>query len=235
MSVGRKSAHERSLEELIEMKLDKVKIDEDLSYSDLVIEFSFQYDILFGEIKALVRSKSTNDILGVDIVDIVFPQKGHTFAPRVLKVGEGIEAWAALVGTGDVLFCRRFEDAMVPRKFPVCEFVLQPPIQQNILVCPVYLLRRCLEREGCTFGDGVVEAQGRFQWMCCGSPFRCSPQYCSKRNCWLHRLQYIRPLDTRIERWGLRLHWMRNKREVPYALNWGEGGAICFGICKSES
>jgi hypothetical protein len=73
MSVGRKSAHERSLEELIEMKLDKVKIDEDLSYSDLVIEFSFQYDILFGEIKALVRSKSTNDILGVDIVDIVFP------------------------------------------------------------------------------------------------------------------------------------------------------------------
>jgi len=232
-----RAEHNKSMKDLKGKKLESKVIPDSggLTYGELIVDLSNQYDQLFGALKELSRERSNDTLVGFDIRDIVFQKPGSTFWPKELRVSEGVDAWSALVGSNDIVFCNGFDKAIIPRATQICQFSQQPPIGKNILACPIYLLKMFMEDVPCNIQDKSVTIPERYTWYFQGTPFACpkhSGLRCSEQNCWVNRLQHVIPRDTLTGKIVNKVG--RGRTSEPCAISLEGGGAICFGFYNTN-
>lgn len=246
-------------------QLEQLDIPDDLNmkYGDLIKLLHDRFDDAYASIRA-VRRRHKNSLFGFDLRDMINLGKETVF-PRELKIENGIQYWSCLVDTDAVVFCKNIGEIIEPvMEFSVQPILyptptstisissrpanrdtgaclrqcLIPPKRENILVCPLYLLKQKLEarsfRDDPKLGGIVVSGPGGYQWKFTGNPYKCSEQRvglaCDGRRCWRYRLQQ---LET-IAHIFLKLNNVSTtsvfRSGATFSLD--SGGALCFGEIK---
>jgi hypothetical protein len=229
--------HTESMKGLMRLKLDEVLVPGhpagDLTYGALITEFSEKFGNAFGRLIGVLRGHASDEILGFDFLELVSATPDGVILPKQLQVKASVDAWSSLVGNADVVFCKGLGDVIIPGGSvtrTICQYIQRPLSGSNLLVCPVYLLKRRLEQQGCTFHDGFIVKSNRYKWVFRGNPFQCSQTGCSRKDCWKDRVQQI-SADTFAVRAFRRLLG-RDSQDSDCSISLGEEGAICFGkVC----
>ena len=229
--------HNKSMKELMGLKLDSLIIpdhpSECLTYGTLITEFSEQFGKAFGSLSDVLRQRSSDKILGFDFIELVYGAIGGAIFPKELRVKGGIRAWSALIGTADVVFCKGLGEVIKPIvvvNTGICRFIEKPLHGSNLLVCPVYLLKRRLEQQACEFHRQYIGKQRSYKWIFTGHPFKCSHGGCDESNCWKNRLQTISAIDTFVVK--LKYQWEKfgmGSQGSLCSISLDGDGAICFG------
>jgi hypothetical protein len=83
----------------------------------------------------------------------------------------------------------------------ICGFVRSPRRVKDLLVWPVYLLKKRLQEQSCEFLAASVSNPPRvFEWNFTSNPFQCPSQRRGQQErCWRHRLQEANANDTTAE------------------------------------
>ena len=229
--------HSQAIEDLL-----GVSLTEGYTYGHIITKLANLYEEAFSNLSRVQRG---NQLLGFELNDLL--HTGRTISPRILPIGESIKQWSPLVDTGDLVFCTGLGDA-ISAKDNQRDCAVTPIPGQNILVCPIYLLKELLLENGCCIHGhfAYVEKKGDdgYKWELTGNPFRCtsdSREHCDTIMCWTNRLQRVVPaskvrdvitarigslksVEGRLETLELGLD-----REVPTMT-----GAICFGKVRQS-
>jgi hypothetical protein len=170
--------HTESMKGLMRLKLDEVVRPGhpagDLTYGALITEFSEKFGSAFGRLIGVLRGHASDEILGFDFLELVSATPDGVILPKQLQVKASVGAWSSLVGNADVVFCKGLGDVIRPRGSVtrrICQYIQRPLSGSNLLVCPVYLLKRPLEQQGCTFHNHFIAKSNRYKWVFRGNPF----------------------------------------------------------------
>jgi hypothetical protein len=232
--------HEESMKAFMNLRLDTKVIPEypgsdTLTYGSLINDFSEQFGKAFGSLSDVLRQRSSDKIIGFDFIELINGTIGGAIFPKELPVKGGIRGWSSLVGTADVIFCKGVGNLIKPsgsgtRAVQICPFIQRPLRGSNLLICPVYLLKRRLEQQSCAFHPHYVVKQKTYKWVFTGHPFRCLETGCNETNCWKNRIQYVSAVDTfvvkMISRWE---KFGKGSEGSSCSISLDGDGAICFG------
>jgi tetratricopeptide (TPR) repeat protein len=221
--------------------LKKVEVPGEKSATELLTMLHDRYDD--ARAKLGIRTDYRESLVGVELRDLMDVGCRHAF-PKELKVKSGIRFWSSLVDTELVVFCKNLGDVIEPvveemadgeigrtAPFSTC---IAPPDHQNILICPLYLLKQKLEKRSYkTTGFGFeINGRGGYKWRIHGNPYVCSEKgvggMCDGRRCWPHRIQQLVPND--YQRWNFRRYPTTTTKVSSSVLVSLDGqGALCFG------
>ena len=175
------------------------------TYGSLIMEFSCNYVNAFSGLNSILRGHSRDKLIGFDLLDLVNVRVGGRYYPKELPVKGGICAWAPLVGNEDVVFCKGLRDVISPDEMNgirICPFIRSPPLGKDILLCPVYLLRKLCDENSWEFRAESISNPRIFEWIFTVNPFQCPSQSCVHEDkCWRHRLQQANSIDTKKRGW----------------------------------
>jgi hypothetical protein len=155
--------------------------------------YSTAYGLLMtGRIKKpQYHGMVAGQILGFDLEDV----RRCEGRARKLKITENMRAWVPLAEKIAVVFCGDIGEVIrVPNQdnLPVC--MQSTPVGQNILVCPLRLLKRYFVALG-KFQNGAMYVDGdtKYRWIPNPNAFvGCRPDApCMGQGCWGTRLQRI--------------------------------------------
>jgi hypothetical protein len=189
-----------------------------------------------------IRKKYNDSLIGVELRDLINIGRTNAF-PKELKVGGGIRYWSSLVETDLIVFCKDLGDVIEPvgervmdgeriASVPTC---LSPPVGENILICPLYLLKGKLESRSCNkTGHGfVIPGKGGYKWQISGNPYVCSEKVlgrkCDGRRCWPYRIQQLVPSDFVMALTQNSATISKFSASAPVSID--GHGALCFGFC----
>jgi hypothetical protein len=238
------------LQALVDLKF--VPIIGSASYGTVFTMLANVYDEAFGNLDRVEANQK--QLLGFEL-NHLFRGSGTRVSPKRLKTDGSIRKWSVIARCTDILFCEGLGDALCAssgERQNLCNSAGTVITGQNILVCPLYLLRELLETNSWRFvlddggqqgGQWVLsaekEGQVRYRWAMSGSPFAClshtmSAVACDELQCWTRRIQQVAssrtvlPRNSRIQRF---LSPKRPQCQLPKpALKKViRQGVICFG------
>ena len=219
------------------------------------------YDEAFGHLARVDDSGNQKHLFGFEL-NHLFRGSGTRVSPKRLKIDRSIQKWSVIATCTDVLFCEGLGDALCAtseEQQNLCNSAGTVITGQNILVCPLYLLRELLEANSWRFvldggqqgGQWLLsaekEGQATYRWAMSGSPFAClshtmSGVACDERQCWARRIQQVAssktllPRSSRIQRFNVlrAIRSLSPKRPLcqlpkPALKKVIRQGVICFG------
>jgi hypothetical protein len=226
--------------------LQNVQIQGGYTYGDIIIKLSDLYDEAFSNLVNVQRNGPCDHLLGFELKHLLHP--GQTISPKLLPIKGGIQSWSALVEMGDIIVCRGLGDAISSTGVNgggYCPHAENPIAGQNILVCPIYLLKEMLAANGCIIHQeyGYAEKKGvdGYKWVITGTPFQCTAERTKSQSlCWSNRLQRVAHVSRLIQVTGpikqgftrimIQFHSSQESVRTMYSnILSSRRGAICFG------
>ena len=193
------------------------------TYGKLIEKFYDHYYGRFAKIK--YESRKQHNLIGWELEDLLEENVGNEY--RVMDVNNCMSAWTPLVGTQNVIFSEGLECPVKPEgSNAACRFIDNPP--KGVLICPLFLLHRLLQKKKCTFVMGQV-ISNHFQWDICADPFLSEHgnigTSCTHALCWQRVLQQIKVSHNEAR--GQNRN--RTGGASAIALDFNGEGAVCFG------
>jgi tetratricopeptide (TPR) repeat protein len=228
-----------------DLEQEKIPGEKSMTFDSLLNILHDRYDDASSSQN--IRKRYSDSLIGVELRDLMDIGCENTF-PKQLQVENGIRFWSSLVETDLIVFCKDLGNVIEPVVEKVVDGgegcrvrahpCLVPPAGENILICPLYLLKGKLERRSCnkTGHSFVIPGKGGYTWQMSGTPYTCSEKgigsKCDGRRCWPHRIQQLVPLATNFV-WDLARNDSAavSKFSPSAPISIDGDGALCFGLC----
>ena len=185
------------------------------TYGEVIMNIINRYSAAFGK---LSRVEGGNELLGYELLDILGNES--YFNASALKCEPSVRCWSPLVGKEDIIFCHGIGEVMSRQGVGNSECD-RPPEGCNLLVTPVALLERRLEK---------ICHEG-YKWAIRGSPF-CCPSSETKSQCaglcWKERIQEIVRKDN-VAGKVAKLFGVSKRSPETKIAPLPPMGALCFG------
>lgn len=203
------------------------------TYAQVIQDFLFRYNDLFSQLLPIVRTRWNDEIIGWELLQIIQLKASGRAVPRKLVMDQSIRAWAPLIGVENIIFTRGLDNLIRPKGSQDTRIVHMIPERKNILVCPVFLLKRLLEEDACEIENNYTRKSKAYAWYFkkTDSQIEClmhiaGTAHCWDHKCWVAYLQEVEPMTNFLQR---RMVEQFRDRSARSTIEWNGNGAICFG------